>query len=308
MYYLKLKLILIFSFFALLVNASDYYITTADLNLRSGAGSNYKSLTVLAKGDTVKMIDSTGNYWVKVQYQDKIGYSAKQYLQPIIIPDETDTAGGNTFLIVLILLALTIVSAVILKQSGEKYRSQSTTTLLSFFFGSIGLQKFYLGESNKGVLSILFCWTFIPTLIGLIDFIRYATMNENKFHNKFNGGIKKKNQRQPKATPNKAPFRNQQVITNPNFDSKTNIIRLYNKGLQLNEILNSAIDLDLKMPSGASITNIYQIKELIKSVYPNAQFETVQASYSQKSDSTIIDVNSEKLDLTVEKTPFSTSE
>ena len=137
MYYLKLKLILILSFFALLVNASDYYITTADLNLRSGAGRNYKSLTVLAKGDTVKMIDSSGINWVKVQYQGKIGYSAKQYLQPILIPEETDTAGGNTFLIVLILLALTIVVAINLKQSGDKYRSQSTTTLLSFFFGSI---------------------------------------------------------------------------------------------------------------------------------------------------------------------------
>ena len=170
-----------------------FYITTSDLNLRSGAGINYKSLLVLSKGDTVKLIDGTGNYWVKIQYQDKVGYSSKQFLQKIQFQEETqkkettseDEEGSYTFLIVIIAL---ILVSIILTQLGKKYRSLSLAKFLSFFFGTFGLQKYYLGQTNKGTLSIMFCWTFIPTIIGLIDFARLASMNENSFSIKYNGG------------------------------------------------------------------------------------------------------------------------
>jgi len=56
------------------------------------------------------------------------------------------------------------------------------------FFGVFGFQKFYLGEKHKGILSILFFWTFIPSLIGLIDFIKLAVMNEDKFNDLYNFG------------------------------------------------------------------------------------------------------------------------
>jgi len=59
---------------------------------------------------------------------------------------------------------------------------------LSLFFGVFGFQKFYLGEKHKGILSILFFWTFIPSLIGLIDFIKLAVMNEDKFNDLYNFG------------------------------------------------------------------------------------------------------------------------
>ena len=179
--------------FSLNIFATDYYITTSDLNLRSGAGKNYKSLVVIAKGDTVQLIDKTGNYWVRIQYHDKIGYSSKQFLQKIQIHEvvqneenlERNESDSFSILIGIIIL---IVIAIILTKSGKKHRNISLARFVSFFFGTFGFQKFYLGQTKKGILSIMFCWTFIPSFIGLIDFIKLISINEESFNIKFNGG------------------------------------------------------------------------------------------------------------------------
>ncbi len=43
--------------------------------------------------------------------------------------------------------------------------------LLAFFLGGLGIHKFYAGKTLLGVLYIVFCWTFIPSFISLIEFI-----------------------------------------------------------------------------------------------------------------------------------------
>ena len=65
-------------------------------------------------------------------------------------------------------------------------KSKSTAALLALFLGSIGIHRFYLNQSGRGILYLLFCWTLIPFLISLIDFIWLLTMNENTFNQKFN--------------------------------------------------------------------------------------------------------------------------
>jgi TM2 domain-containing membrane protein YozV len=247
---LKVCAFLILIFSTLSNYAQDSYITTVDLKLRSGAGQNYKTITVIAKGDTIKLLENSGDYWAKIQYQDKIGYSAKQYLQKIDLVEEIkvndETESGNGFLVFIICLLIVIVTSIILKKSGEKYRYKSTATLLSFFFGAFGFQKFYLGEKNKGIYSILFCWTFIPSLVGLIDFIKLAVMNENKFNDLHNWG------KRPIPTPKKTS-----QIAKPERKSTIKI---------------------------------------------NVQQTTYSTQPKQKYvDESIIDVNSENLDLSVEK-------
>jgi len=177
---------------SLSVFATNYYITTSDLNLRNGAGKNYKSLVIISKGDTVQLIDNTGNYWVKIQYHDKIGYSSKQFLKKIqiqkvsTIKEVSEESGGSSYPIIIGIIALIII-AIILTKSGKRHRNKSLVIFVSFFFGALGFQKFYLGQTNKGILSILFCWTFIPSLIGLIDFIKLASMSEERFNINYNG-------------------------------------------------------------------------------------------------------------------------
>lgn len=43
--------------------------------------------------------------------------------------------------------------------------------LLAFFLSGIGVHKFYAGKIGTGILYILFCWTFIPSIIAFIEFI-----------------------------------------------------------------------------------------------------------------------------------------
>lgn len=50
-----------------------------------------------------------------------------------------------------------------------------TYGLLALFLGGIGVHKFYAGYSGQGVFFLLFCWTFIPQIIALIDGISALT-------------------------------------------------------------------------------------------------------------------------------------
>lgn len=51
--------------------------------------------------------------------------------------------------------------------------------LLGIFLGSFGIHKFYAGKIGMGVLYLLFCWTFIPGLIGFIEGIIALTKQED---------------------------------------------------------------------------------------------------------------------------------
>ena len=53
--------------------------------------------------------------------------------------------------------------------------------LLALFVGGFGIHKFWLSEIVLGVLYLLFCWTFIPTIIALIEcfFMKNTVINYN---------------------------------------------------------------------------------------------------------------------------------
>jgi TM2 domain-containing membrane protein YozV len=49
------------------------------------------------------------------------------------------------------------------------------------------VHKFYLGQIGRGFLYLLFCWTFIPSLISLIEAILYLTMKDEVFNVRYGG-------------------------------------------------------------------------------------------------------------------------
>ncbi|MEK3719888.1 TM2 domain-containing protein [Paenibacillus sp. FSL H8-0034] len=64
-------------------------------------------------------------------------------------------------------------------------KSKSTAGILAILLGSLGAHKFYLGKIGLGVVYLLFCWTGIPGIIGLIEGILYLTKTEEEFQSKY---------------------------------------------------------------------------------------------------------------------------
>ncbi len=52
-----------------------------------------------------------------------------------------------------------------------RYVNKVVFLLITFFFGHFGIQYFYIGKNFKGLLCLLFCWTFIPSIIAVFTFV-----------------------------------------------------------------------------------------------------------------------------------------
>lgn len=66
------------------------------------------------------------------------------------------------------------------EQVGGRVVNQLIYVLIAFFLGAIGGQKFYSGRIAAGVLSILFCWTYIPTIIAIVDIVKALTQRADE--------------------------------------------------------------------------------------------------------------------------------
>ena len=68
----------------------------------------------------------------------------------------------------------------------SKGKSRTTALLLCFFLGVIGVHKFYLGKTVQGILYLVFCWTWIPLILCVIDFIVLLCTSDRDFDAKYN--------------------------------------------------------------------------------------------------------------------------
>ena len=60
-------------------------------------------------------------------------------------------------------------------------KSKVAAGLFGILLGDFGAHKFYLGQPGLGVLYLVFFWTFIPGIIGLIEGIILLTMTDEAF-------------------------------------------------------------------------------------------------------------------------------
>lgn len=65
-------------------------------------------------------------------------------------------------------------------------KDKTTALILCLLLGGIGAHKFYLNQPVLGVLYLLFCWTQIPIIIALIEFIIMVTSSNEEFDRKYN--------------------------------------------------------------------------------------------------------------------------
>jgi TM2 domain-containing membrane protein YozV len=59
--------------------------------------------------------------------------------------------------------------AVFLSQYNAVRKDEIVGVVLAVLLGHFGLHRFYLGEYGWGIVYLIFCWTLIPTLLGLIE-------------------------------------------------------------------------------------------------------------------------------------------
>ena len=65
-------------------------------------------------------------------------------------------------------------------------KNKLVAILLAFFLGCFGGQFFYLRKYWQGALCILFCWSWIPTIWGIIHAIILLSMSDDEFNYKYN--------------------------------------------------------------------------------------------------------------------------
>lgn len=66
-------------------------------------------------------------------------------------------------------------------------KDKNIAAILALFLGGMGVHKFYLGRLGAGFLYLIFSWTFIPAMLGLIDFFILALMENDEFNRRYNG-------------------------------------------------------------------------------------------------------------------------
>lgn len=66
-------------------------------------------------------------------------------------------------------------------------KSKSTAGFLAIFLGWCGGHKFYLGEAGTGFVYLVFFWTLIPGILGIIQGLNLLGMSQAAFDAKYNG-------------------------------------------------------------------------------------------------------------------------
>ena len=63
-------------------------------------------------------------------------------------------------------------------------KSKVVAGVLGILLGGFGIHKFYCGKIGMGILYLVFCWTGIPAIVGLIEGILYLVGSDADFQKK----------------------------------------------------------------------------------------------------------------------------
>jgi len=94
-------------------STTDYYIATADLNIRAGAGTGHAIISTLQKGDEVEILSKKGN-WSQIKYSENTGYVYSTYLKYSRTLSAVSDAEVRTFRQTMSYIAIGIFAIIIL--------------------------------------------------------------------------------------------------------------------------------------------------------------------------------------------------
>ncbi len=72
------------------------------------------------------------------------------------------------------------------QNSNLPVKSRIAAAILAILLGGFGVHEFYLGRGGKGLLMLIFCWTGIPAIIGVIEGVIMLTSADHIFAKKYN--------------------------------------------------------------------------------------------------------------------------
>lgn len=66
----------------------------------------------------------------------------------------------------------------------KKPKSRVVAAVLALCLGGLGIHHFYLGNYLRGIIYLVLCWTYIPSIVGFVEGIIYLTQSDEVFASK----------------------------------------------------------------------------------------------------------------------------
>lgn len=113
----QILLAILLAVLPLVLFATDYYIATINLNVRTGAGQGFAVLYTLKQGDEVEFLSKENN-WYKIRYSGKTGYAHSKYLKykrTVSDTREESSQSKSPFALIGVLVGLTLLIGLIRK-------------------------------------------------------------------------------------------------------------------------------------------------------------------------------------------------
>ena len=63
----------------------------------------------------------------------------------------------------------------------ENSKDYRIAAVLAILLGWIGAHKFYIGKYTSGVVYAIFCWAWIPGILGIITGLKWLSKGQDKF-------------------------------------------------------------------------------------------------------------------------------
>lgn len=104
-----------------------------------------------------------------------------------------------------------------LKGKPKKPKKRIIAYMFAFTLGTFGAQKFYLGKYFKAFLYLIFFWTFIPLILGIIEGIQILSFTDKEFGEKYNVNV----------LPSNNPFQYDVNLTSNKTNKAEEIDKLY---------------------------------------------------------------------------------
>lgn len=71
------------------------------------------------------------------------------------------------------------------KPAADSDKDRTTAAILALLLGGLGTHHFYLGNTGRGIIYLVFIWTLIPPLVAFVEGIIYLLKSDEEFQQEY---------------------------------------------------------------------------------------------------------------------------